>query len=371
MKRLLPVLLLAACGAESDDGDGPTAIELDRTCVEGLSVCEGRSYRACQGGAYVTVDECGAGETCTPGVGCGGCAPGVDLCVGDVLHACTAEGAIGDPVERCADGCEDGRCVDDCAEGADLVYVVDSDYALLSFDPRTEAFRRVGSLRCPAARSWPEWPSAAATPFSMSVDRGGRAWVLFTSGEVFFVDTRDASCAASGFERGQAGFELFGMGFVSDAPGSRAETLYVAGGRVGQLGAGQLGAIDPGTLALTPIGSLPRGDVGPELTGNANAELFGYFPGDPTRVARLDKASAREADAWSLPALSGQPRAWAFAHWGGRYYIYVSTQRGGSERSQVLRLDPSDGSTETVIDESPYRVVGAGVSTCAPTVSNF
>jgi len=205
----------------------------------------------------------------------------------------------------------------------------------------------------------------------MSVDRGGRAWVLFTSGEVFWVDTTDARCTPSGFEPGQGGFELFGMGFVSDAPGSRRETLYVAGGAVGELRRGTLGAIDPGTLALSPVGPLPATDFGAELTGNANGELFGYFPGGDTRVVRLDKSDGSAARSWSLPAFAGEPSAWAFAHWGGRYYIFITTRAGETENERVLRFNPADGEVEVVLERTGHRIVGAGVSTCAPTVANF
>jgi hypothetical protein len=48
----------------------------------------------------------------------------------------------------------------------------------------------------------------------------------------------------------------------------------------------------------------------------------------------------------------------------------VRDARGG-EVSRVLRFDPTDGSTQLAVDGTGRRVVGAGVSTCAPVVSNF
>ena len=67
--------------------------------------------------------------------------------------------------------------------------------------------------------------------------------------------------------------------------------------------------------------------------------------------------------------MQGSVTAWAFAHWGGRFYIFTthSTLFGG-ESSKVLRLDPTTGKVTTLLNSSPYRVVGAGVSTCAPVV---
>ena len=366
--ELAAAFFVVACGASGEGGD-PTEIDLPMDCVEGLTVCASQNYQVCRGGQFVHQETCVAPETCAPGYGCSECPASGQLCVDDVLHACTPAG-VGDPIEHCAGGCTDGQCLDDCAEGTDLIYVVDSDYDLLSFDPTDDTFRTIGRLSCPAADSWPRWGQREATPFSMSVDRGGRAWVLFTSGEIFWVDTSSSACRASGFEPGQSSFQLFGMGFVSDEPGSSRETLFVAGGAVGALGGGTLGAIDPGTLALTPVGRMPDNEFGAELTGNANAELHGYFPGDDTQVARIDKSSGDAEQTWPLPPL-GQPRAWAFAHWGGRYYIFISSEQGDDVNEQVLRFNPVDGTVETVLSNTGHRIVGAGVSTCAPTVANF
>jgi len=145
-----------------------------------------------------------------------------------------------DPVTIDPGGADAGPVVNgqSCGQaGNDLVYVVDSDYRLLSFDPQKigsgDPFTLVGNLSCPAAAPWPDFPaeSASATPFSMSVDRNGMAWVLYTSGEVFNVSIADARCTSTGFQKGQAGFQLFGMGFVSDSAGSDAETLRYSSAR--------------------------------------------------------------------------------------------------------------------------------------------
>ncbi len=58
------------------------------------------------------------------------------------------------------------------------------------------------------------------------------------------------------------------------------------------------------------------------------------------------------------------PSAWAFAFWGGRYYVFIEETLAPS--TDVWRLDPSDGSFERVLEDTGYRIVGAGVSTCAP-----
>jgi hypothetical protein len=301
------------------------------------------------------------------------------VCHDSDVYACNPDGTLGALIEECLiDECSGASCngaTPDCAEGAELVYVVDESYRLQSFDPSqltTQPFTLIGNLSCPAM--YPTWPEAALnggppTPFSMSVDRAATAWVLYSSGEIFHVSTVDASCQATSYARGQAGFELFGMGFVSDAPGSSTEKLFIAGGDAANLASGNLAWIDPGSMALTTVGPLPLADYSPELTGTGAAELYAYYPGMfQTYVARMDRASATNQQQWPMPALDGGVRAWAFAQWGGLFWIFVTTEDflTLSTNSQVWRLDPMTGTAERVLQNLPYMIVGAGVSTCAP-----
>ncbi|MEC9400162.1 MAG: hypothetical protein VX475_21230, partial [Myxococcota bacterium] len=77
---------------------------------------------------------------------------------------------------------------DDCPVEARPVYVIDGDsYMLSSFQPDTREFNDVGLIRCPSQ-------DPQATPFSMSVDRDAQAWVLYTTGEIFLVNTTNAEC---------------------------------------------------------------------------------------------------------------------------------------------------------------------------------
>ncbi|MEZ4471971.1 MAG: hypothetical protein R3F60_14490 [bacterium] len=384
MRCLLPLLaapllaasLVTACTSDPEGGGGLVFPDAGGGgCPEGSSTCLGSTYQICQGGRFIEADVCGADEACLPGVGCTGCDPAMaTFCDGDAVVTCNPDGTRGARVRDCPAGlCAEGACRDDCAEGSELIYVVDVDNTLLSFDPRTEELRRIGTLRCPAGAPWPEFSRGEATPFSMAVERSGRAWVLYSSGEIFWVDIQDASCRASTFRRGEQGFELFGMSFVTDTPGRPDETLFITGGRVESFGDGTLAAVDPRTVALRPVGAMPPGEYGAELTGNANGELWAYTPGQQSSVARIDKRTARAVDRWNLPPLARQPAGWAFAHWGGRYYVFISTQgaAGGVASSQILRFNPADGRTEVVVPDAGRRIVGAGVSTCAPVVSNF
>lgn len=253
----------------------------------------------------------------------------------------------------------DGGGVDPrCATAAEsFVYVVDSNDAFLRFDPEANTLSVIGTLSCPTPSS----------PFSMSVDRDATAWVLYQSGEIFRVSTTDVSCSATTFAPNQAGFEVFGMGYVADAPGSTEETLFVAGGSSLDisLGTATLGRIDS-SLTLTPIGDLPGW---PELTGTGDAELWGFFPDTtPPSVRRIDQGSASTSQSFPISEIGGGigvgDRAWAFAFWGGRFFVFY---KGESDlTTNVWRLDPEDGSVVEVIHDTGYRIVGAGVSTCAP-----
>ncbi|MCA9590689.1 MAG: hypothetical protein KC657_35560, partial [Myxococcales bacterium] len=57
--------------------------------------------------------------------------------------------------------------------------------------------------------------------------------------------------------------------------------------------------------------------------------------------------------------------AFAFAHWGGDFWLFTAPQG----KSQVTRLKYDDGTVETVKTDVGFEVVGAGVSTCAPTTT--
>jgi hypothetical protein len=237
---------------------------------------------------------------------------------------------------------------------AGFIYVVDDDGHLRRYHPTTNVFSQVGYLGCPAVEPF-------ATPFSMGVDHDARAWVLYSSGELFWVDTEDASCKPCPFVPEHHGLDLFGMGFVADGPESLDEKLFIATG-AGQTSYRQLAIIDPQTLQLTSVSPLPLHEHTPELTGTRNGELFGYFPGtNETMVSQFNKQTGEVLKSWPLAPLSSDVTAWAFAHWGGRFYIFVT-----AGASRVIRLDPATGKAQTIKTDLPFHIVGAGVSSVAP-----
>jgi hypothetical protein len=362
----------ARLGDGRDDPTGENTGEEGSPCDGSERSCQGNNLLSCEAGVYKKTMSCAATQRCDAALGCVTCLPkNGQLCVGDSVHRCNPDGSVGIEIEKCQVGqCQVGRCSTMCTvAGTDLIYVVDADYRLLSFNPRDGKYeyKLIGELKCPAGTSI---GGGQATPFSMSVDRKGQAWVLYSSGEIFNVSTQNAACTRTTFKPRQSGFEVFGMGFVSDAAGSDKETLFIAGGKYDQLRSGDLGRIDTAALTLQKIGALQiNGQSSPELTGTGNGEAYGYFPGSSAFVAQIDKSTAMNLRTWNLDPISGggSPRAWAFAHWGGRFYIFI-TVVSGSERSWVIELDPATGKNKVVTTNASYKIVGAGVSTCAPVI---
>jgi hypothetical protein len=245
-----------------------------------------------------------------------------------------------------------------CASSAALVYLVVAEGDLYGFRPDTLAFHHVGRLRCPA--------TPGATPNSMAVDRSGTAWINYSDGSLHRASTRDARCVATGFEpRGDA-FQTPGMAFVSSGPDLLDETLFLWGGRdpARRVPGRGLATIDRTTLDLAPVGdgrSSPR-EARAELTGTGDGRLYGFFTTTPATLAEIDPETGAKHSARPLPGVSGVT-AWAFSFWGGDFYLYWA--RFG-ETSHVTRVSGRDGSVEELLHDVGFRIVGAGVSTCAP-----
>ena len=245
-----------------------------------------------------------------------------------------------------------------CSEAAKLVYVVSDSNELFSFRPDTTTFTSIGTLSC---------PSDGATPNSMAVDRSGTAWVNFSDGGLFKVSTSDAGCSATGFQRGQSGFQRFGMAFATNSADSQDETLYVVGIE-GVNGGKGLAKIDLDTMKLTTIGDFSGAlaGQGAELTGTGDGRLFGFFTTQPNAtLALINKATGATSANQDLEGVStGQ--AWAFSFWGGDFWFYTSP---GAVPSTVTRKQASTDNSISIAkaDVGGFRIVGAGVSTCAPT----
>ncbi len=272
---------------------------------------------------------CSAGET--PDDGTGGSTTGIDA-------ASSSTGAF--------QGTGGGRLYD-CAAGTEFIYLIGQDGQLIRFDPENVAFSPIGTLNCPTGDS----------PFSMTVARDGFAWVEYADMHLYRVDITTAACTPTDYVPNQIGFQRFGMGMVAASPESE-ETLYVAD--FDGLGIAKL---DRQTLKLELVGAFDQIFGAAELTGTADGRLFGFFPNEsPAVIAEIDPGTGSILSVVPQPVTAGL--AWAFAFWGGDFYLFTAPE---GDMTRVDRYRPSDGTT-TFLVNVPSIIVGAGVSTCAPLV---
>jgi hypothetical protein len=270
-----------------------------------------------------------------------------------------SSGSIGGNNGNGSNGSNGSGANDNCSDAAKLVYVVSEENDLYSFAPAAKTFTKIGQLDCQADGDQPN---------SMAVDRQGTAWVNYSLGTLFKVSTANAHCESTPFVAGQHGFGRFGMAFSSNSAGSNDETLFVVGIKGNDQGQG-LATIDLSTFTLTPIGDFTgtlKGK-GAELTGTGDATLFGFFTTQPdATLAAIDKSAGSTPSPKDLTGVN-TGNDWAFSFWGGDFWFYTSD---GVSPSTVTQLKASgDNSISTAVDDvGGFKIVGAGVSTCAPTV---
>lgn len=272
--------------------------------------------------------------------------------------ACGAPSRGDDDDGTTTDGGNNNNNTDGCSAEAKLIYVVDEGNQLSTYDPVTRTFADLGALSCPA--------QGGATPFSMGIDRDANAWVLFSSGELFKVDTATLGCTATSWTPGGPSFNLlvFGMGFSTDAVGGTTDTLYIAGGFGPTDPTSALNTLNTSTLAPTPVGTVQDW---PELTGTGDAELWGFFPSATSpRIEKLDKTNGSALQTFNLGTLAGNPMAWAFAFFGGDFHVFL--MRDTDAATTVYQVNGQTGQVTNMLPTNTRRIVGAGVSTCAPTV---
>jgi hypothetical protein len=248
-----------------------------------------------------------------------------------------------------------------CAPNTDLIYVLSDAAELWSFDPVTLGFSFVADLPC---------PGLVLNTFSMSVDRRGIAHVLYQNGNLFTVDVNNpVACIDPGWTDPTPTFSaLFGMGFASNGGGDRCENLYIhsftGGGFSEGPNIGNLGRIEPSTLNLSVQGTTNYN--GAELTGNSSGQLFA-FAGVPAKLVEFDKNTGAEIGAPIVLTGLDLTNAFAFATYDGDFYFFTEESGTIPTTSKVNFFDPAVPGVYTQVASAPIRIVGAGVSTCAPS----
>ena len=241
-----------------------------------------------------------------------------------------------------------------CMAGSQWIYTVDALGTFSIFDPQSLTFTNIGPLICID-------PDASATPFSMAVDQNTVAWVEYTSGNIYQVDTVSLSCTPTSYQV-DPNLKNFGMGFVFE-PSTGLDTLYVAGltdtAFKAMYNPSTLATISFPSLTLSPIG--PIGFGAPELTGTGDGQLWGFAPATESVnrtdiLAQIDPATGNVITSYtySLNASGG----YAMKFWGGSLWIFIG--------ETIFQVDRTNGSIQVALTNSGHDVVGAGVSTCAP-----
>jgi hypothetical protein len=156
------------------------------------------------------------------------------------------------------------------------------------------------------------------------------------------------------------------MGFATNSVGP-TETLFVAGDdNQSNGGANGLARVTPGTFELSFVNDFAPPIDSAELTGTGDGRLFAFYKkgtpptSPPSYIGEIDPATGRVIGERRFDGID-QGRGWAFAYWGGDFYMFHAP----AGNTRVTRWRPSDDSVAQVATTS-NRIVGAGVSTCAP-----
>ena len=244
---------------------------------------------------------------------------------------------------------DDTQQADDCSESSKVVYLVTEQNYLYAFDPRISglgAYTRIGILSC----------ETASTPQSMSVDRGGTAYVFYSSGHLYYVSTTTAACTPASYQHPVTPTKTFnqlGMGFTAETPGSSTQVLYIHSPDFG------LATVDLTTLVVKKLNVLPS--VTAELTGGPDATLFD-FQSTSTELSEIDRASyqTRLVHKFNL----GTINAFAFSRYAGVFYVFTATSSGAM--TTTTAFDPQTNKESVRDSNIGITVVGAGQSTCVP-----
>lgn len=278
-----------------------------------------------------------------------------------------------------------------CSDAAKLVYVLSYEGDLYSFAPADKKFKKIGPLNCDL--------TSQQLPISMAVDRAGVAWVNIATltgaggrnNTLYKVSTSTAECTKTNITSSFIG----GMGFSTDDGSKDKETLYVFG---------QSGSVTAPTRTLDHVDFASEKIVtGPtvttgagELTGTGDGRLYGFILKEPQTgpggkpilddligITQLDKKTGKDSGEVVTKGVKyPHDPGFAFSFWGGDFYVYSApitippdypfTQPPDDLKDEpttdVARYSPSTKNTEPrYMPTIGFHIVGAGVSTCAPT----
>lgn len=319
-------------------------------------------------GTFETTESSGGSEPASTSGGPGdGDEPEADTSDDDGV----ADGELVLDVEPGADDSpEPGECP--CVGTGEGIYLLSDANELWTFDPDTLEFEVLGAVECPTT----------GMPIAMAVDRQGGALLAYVvlpafagmppTVETFSIALGDPSACEAVELPLPADRMLAGTGYASASATDPCDDLYLFANST----------LDdaPGTSALARVdddgdwvelGAVPW--MSAQLSGTGDGRLFGFAfaaaqnEGDfgEASLVELDRDDAEVLEAVVVPQ-GTDGDSMAFAFWGGDAWFFTD---GPHDTSVVRRLDhdgSDGGGTSIVVDETPVRIMGAGVSTCAP-----
>ena len=244
----------------------------------------------------------------------------------------------------------------------DGIFVLAQNSSIWKFFPETNDLVQLGTPTC-------DLPPAT---FSMAVDRLGFAWIQFSGGELRKVAVGDLNmCTNPGYVPGQQGISNFGMAFVSNSDFDKCDRIF--GAQYNGISEAPMTAdffsIDPMNQALMKLGKADFGSA--EVTGTGDGRVFLFAPGALSKLVQVDRTNGKTLSSIPLPGVQAGG-GWAFAFFAGDFYLFTDGQSDGKSEVTHVDYDDSDNNGKqditVVVNNAPLKIVGAGVSTCAPTL---
>ncbi|MBK7828979.1 hypothetical protein [Nannocystis sp.] len=362
---------LVACGGDTGRADASTSVTTaqptatDPGASTGASSTDVPTSGTGTGGSATdsassnpgdTTDATSAGPTTSPDTDAStgaATATTTDTTTADTTTADTTTGVM---PEACP-------CPDDLLVPLDDgIFVLSKTAVLWKYLPGANKFEMLGPIKCDVAPS----------TFSMGVDREGYAWVQFSDLQIRKVDITNVSdCSDPGFVPLQDGVENFGMAFVSNSAEDKCDRIYgnhyngVAMGK----GISEFFSVDPMTLDLVQLGKSDYGLA--EVSGTGDGRAFLFAGPDPADLIEVDKNTGATISTIPLPGVK-TGGGFAFAFFAGDFYFFTDAESDGTSEVTHIDYDDSDKNgkqdLKVVLQDAPLRVVGAGVSTCAPLI---
>lgn len=192
----------------------------------------------------------------------------------------------------------------------------------------------------------------------MAVQRDGKAWALYTDGNLYRFDTKTSQCEQTSFLAGQSEVTLFGMHFARDDSDDN-DRLYITSDSSNP--PFRLATIDVDSLDISIINYYQSISARAELTTTSDGRLFGLFEGTPFIIAELNRTNGEIVSHATQNTIqyASDSSHFAFTAYSTGFFLFV----GNGTFTDVFLYDST---TDTITSKKRISdsIVGAGLSTC-------